>query len=164
MPRFGVGPAPAKIMLVGEAYGQEEERAQEPFVGISGQELNRMLHAAGIMRSECYTTNLVNARPKNNDFAEWIPERKTDVTFRHVQLRDRKVDPIVLQGYQRLQKEIELVQPNVIVTFGNTPTWALTGAWGVTKWRGSMLGGGASPRSSPLTTRQRCCANGLGER
>lgn len=149
MPRFGVGPAPAKIMLVGEAYGQEEERAQEPFVGISGQELNRMLHAAGIMRSECYTTNLVNARPKNNDFAEWLPERKTDVTFRHVQLRDRKVDPIVLQGYQRLQKEIELVQPNVIVTFGNTPTWALTGAWGVTKWRGSMLGGGASPKIIP---------------
>ncbi len=149
MPRFGVGPAPAKIMLVGEAYGQEEERAQEPFVGISGQELNRMLHAAGIMRSECYATNLVNARPKNNDFAEWLPERKTDVTFRHVQLRDRKVDPIVLQGYQRLQKEIELVQPNVIVTFGNTPTWALTGAWGVTKWRGSMLGGGTSPKIIP---------------
>lgn len=149
MPRTGVGPVPAKIMLVGEAYGQDEERAGEPFVGLSGQELNRMLHSAGIMRSECYVTNVVNSRPPGNDFALWLPARKSDVTYHHVQLRDRKVDPIVRQGYERLMREIELVKPNVIVAFGNVPTWALTGAWGVTKWRGSMLGGGSQPKVIP---------------
>lgn len=150
MPRFGVGPVPARIMIVGEAYGQDEERAGEPFVGTSGQELNRMLHAAGIMRSECYTTNLVNKRPPQNDFSLWLPERKADVKHHHVQLRDRRVDPVVAAGYQRLQQEIEMVQPNVILTCGNIPTWALTGAWGVTKWRGSMLGGGSSPKVIPI--------------
>ena len=41
----GDGPAGARIMLVGEAWGQEEERTGLPFQGASGQELNRMLHA-----------------------------------------------------------------------------------------------------------------------
>ena len=54
-------------MLVGEAWGEQEEYQRTPFVGASGAELNRMLHEAGIMRSECFVTNLVNARPPSND-------------------------------------------------------------------------------------------------
>lgn len=139
MPKYGSGPTNAKIMLVGEAFGYEEERSGEPFAGASGQELNRMLHGVGIMRSECYVTNLVNSRPPNNDISRWIAEKKKDITYQHVQLRDKYVLPIVREGYQRLLKEIELVNPNIIVCFGNVPMWALTGAWGILKWRGSQL-------------------------
>jgi DNA polymerase I-like protein with 3'-5' exonuclease and polymerase domains/uracil-DNA glycosylase len=139
MPKFGDGPTNAKIMLVGEAFGYEEERAGTPFVGASGQELNRMLHEVGIMRSECYVTNLVNSRPPNNDISAWIVEKKKDITALHVPLRDKYVLPIVRDGYARLLKEIELVNPNIIVCFGNVPMWALTGAWGILKWRGSQL-------------------------
>src|SRR3990170_3156877 len=109
MPKYGSGPTNAKIMLVGEAFGYEEERAGEPFVGASGQELNRMLHEVGIMRSECYVTNLVNSRPANNDIGTWIAAKKKDITYQHVQLRDKYVMPIVLEGYKRLLKEVELV-------------------------------------------------------
>ena len=63
----GDGPPSARIMIVGEAWGEIEERAGAPFQGPSGQLLNSMLHEAGIMRSECYATNLVNARPPYND-------------------------------------------------------------------------------------------------
>lgn len=135
----GSGPIPARIMLVGEAWGENEERAQTPFVGVSGQELNRMLQEAGILRSDCYTTNLVNARPPGNDISAWIAMKKKDITAQHVTLRDKFVLPIIQQGYTRLLAEIELVQPNIIVAFGNAALWALTGHWGVTKWRGSQL-------------------------
>jgi DNA polymerase len=126
-------------MLVGEAYGSEEDARGEPFVGASGQELNRMLHEAGIMRSECYLTNLVNARPPNNDLTAWIPVKKSMVTPAHVTLRDKKVLPIVVDGYKALLAEIGNVQPSVIVAFGNSALWALTGKWGVTRWRGSVM-------------------------
>ena len=149
--RSGDGPIPARMMLVGEAWGQEEERKGIPFVGASGQELNRMLQEAGIMRAEVFVTNLVNARPPNNDMTEWIPERKKDVLPHHVALRDRMVDPVVLTGYNSLQKEIAAVKPNIIIACGNYPTWALTGKWGIMKWRGSHLqmDGANSPKVLP---------------
>lgn len=139
MPLMGVGPSPARIMLVGEAFGEEEERRGEPFVGSSGLELNRMLHEAGIMRSECYVTNVVNARPKDNDIGTWIAAKKKDITSKHQEFRGRWVLQPIVDGVARLEREIALVQPNVIVAFGNTPLWALTGATAITKWRGSQL-------------------------
>lgn len=148
----GNGPIPARIMLVGEAWGEQEERAGEPFVGASGQELNRMLQEAGLLRSECYVSNLVNARPPNNDLGAWIAMRKKDVTAAHVELRDRKVLPIVKEGHARLLREIDLVQPNVVVPLGNSAMWALTGHWGILRWRGSELradGPGLQPKVVP---------------
>lgn len=139
MPHRGDGPIPARIMLVGEAWGADEEREGIPFVGASGQELNRMLHEAGILRSECFVTNLVNHRPPGNDLGAWIAMKKKGVTPQHVWMRDKKVLPVVWEGYHQLMAEIEMVQPNLIVAFGNTALWALTGHWGILKWRGSQL-------------------------
>ena len=135
----GNGPIPTRVMLVGEAPGAEEEALGQPFVGSSGQELNRMLHEAGIMRSECYVTNVVKYRPPNNDLSNWIPKAKKDVTSAHVRLRDKYVLPVVMEGYDELIAELKMVQPNLIITFGNYSMWALTGAWGILKWRGSQL-------------------------
>lgn len=133
------GPVPARIMLVGEFPGVDEERLGRPFQGTSGQELTKMLSEAGIDRSECFTTNVVRQRPFANDISNFIPKAKKDVTSQHILYRNRSVLPVVLAGVKLLAAEIQAVQPNVIVAFGNTALWALTGIQGVTKWRGSML-------------------------
>lgn len=133
------GPIPARIMLVGEAPGYDEERIGRPFQGQSGQELNRMLTEAGIPRAECFITNVVRQRPLNNDLTHFITKAKKDVTSKHIEYRGRFCLPPVISGVQLLSKEIQMVKPNVIVALGNTPLWALTGIQGITKWRGSML-------------------------
>lgn len=138
---IGDGPIPAKVMIVGEAPGEEEERTGRPFVGVSGQELNRMLQEAGVLRSECYVTNVCRQRPQHNDIYKFIAKAKKDITPAHKNLNGLWVLPVVLQGIEALDKEIELVQPNVVVPVGNLALWALTGHWGITKWRGSLLSG-----------------------
>jgi uracil-DNA glycosylase family 4 len=126
-------------MLVGEAPGETEMRRREPFVGASGQLLNDMLHEAGLMRSECFLTNVCRLQPPGNDIELWIPKVKKNITQDMVPLRDKMVKPIVRQGWELLCREIDMVKPNVIVAFGNVSMWALTGKWGIKSWRGSLL-------------------------
>lgn len=126
-------------MIVGEAPGYDEERLGKPFQGTSGQELNRMLGEAGITRSECFITNVCRQRPEANDLTKFIAKSKKEITSAHREYRGRWCLPPVLEGVNLLSKEISLVKPNVIIALGNTPLWCLTGASGITKWRGSML-------------------------
>lgn len=141
MVRMGEGRPDAEIMLVGEAWGETEERSGIPFSGTSGLELNRMLQESGILRNECYTTNVVNARPPSNDITKWIPEDKKSITGNMVQRQGKFVAPIVAEGLEMLAKEIALVKPRVIVALGGTALWALTGYESIVKWRGSLLDG-----------------------
>lgn len=60
---FGVGPANARLMFVGEAPGAQEDRAGTPFVGPAGQLFDEALAAAGIERGQVYITNAVKHRP-----------------------------------------------------------------------------------------------------
>ena len=131
------GPCPAKIMLVGEAPGEHEVVAGEPFVGMSGQELNRMLQEAGIARNQCFVTNVCRDRPQGNDIEHFIARTIAQRSPGHKLMRDKYVTKEVLDGVELLKREIELCQPNVILAFGNVALWALTGAWGITSWRGS---------------------------
>ena len=133
------GPCPAKIMIVGEAPGETEEREGIPFVGYSGQELNRMLQEAGIMRSECFLTNVVRVRPPGNAIESFFADKKKDRTMQHVEFQGRHCLPVVLAGIELLKREIELCRPNVIIALGNTALWALTGNRGITSWRGSTV-------------------------
>lgn len=133
------GPIPAEVMVVGEAPGAEEERMGEPFVGASGMELTRMLHDAGINRSQCFITNVARERPYGNDIEEFIAKAKKDITPEHKKLRDKWVKRPITEGFELLKKEIEFVKPKMIIAVGNTALWALTGKWGITKWRGSMI-------------------------
>lgn len=133
------GPIPAKIMIVGEAPGADEEIRGTPFVGVSGQELNRMLTEAGISRSECFTTNVCRTRPPKNDIFTYIALKKNQRTPHHSRIRGQHVLPPIVQGLELLRKEIQMVQPKVIVALGNVSLWALTSQWGITKWRGSQL-------------------------
>jgi uracil-DNA glycosylase family 4 len=63
---FGAGPADARLMIIGEAPGEEEDRRGEPFVGVSGKLLERMLGSIGLNRADVYITNTIYWRPPGN--------------------------------------------------------------------------------------------------
>ena len=116
----GEGPRHAKIALVGEAWGISEEAQGRPFVGASGHLLDRMLAEAGILRSECFVTNVVSARPPKNNFRAFPKE-------------------LVESHVQALFRELKEVKPNVIVPLGGNALYALTKKSPIQTWRGSIL-------------------------
>lgn len=123
-----VGPLDAKIMFVGEAPGREEEIQGIPFVGGAGKILNQLLSQAMLPRNECYITNIMMDRPINNDFGQFYEDKSRKVPSK-----------FLLEGIQRLKKEIERVNPNVVVAAGNEALRAITGLRSITKYRGSIL-------------------------
>lgn len=105
----GVGPLTAKIMLVGEALGEDESILEEPFVGLCGQFLDQMLTKAGLVRSELFITNTVKCRP-------------TDPTGKKNRAPDQfEID--ACKGW--LWKEIQLLKPKAIITLGKVATTTL---------------------------------------
>lgn len=137
----GEGPVPARVMIVGEAPGFEEERSGHPFVGASGRELDKMLHEAALLRSECFVTNVCRQRPPDNKIEAWLwkPRKGKPPPAGFVPLRNLYVHPAIKEGFDYLLRELELVKPSVIIPMGNVAMWALTGKWGISKWRGSQL-------------------------
>lgn len=121
-----IGPENADIAIVGEAPGSEEVSQMEPFVGSAGKLLNQILRMTGIPRSTCYLTNVAKARPRGNNFKHRYYKKGQPTS----ELRRYITD---------LQKELEKVNPNVVVALGNEPLKALTGYEGITKYRGSIL-------------------------
>jgi len=141
----GSGPPDARIMIVGEAPGEYEEQRGTPFCGPSGEELNRMLHEVGLMRSECFVTNVCRVRPQGNNIDRFFLRKKKpgkkDRPDGWQPLLGGLAQPEVVRGLEMLQKEIALVRPKVIVPVGNLALAALTGEWGISNWRGSELPG-----------------------
>lgn len=137
------GPMDARILIVGEAPGADEERLHAPFVGSSGQLLDRMLAEAGIARSACRVTNVCRERPPGNRVELWMPRTKKaqheSALAGWPTCRGRVIHPHVARGLELLDAEIEAVQPALIIALGNTALWALTGLDSVSKWRGSTL-------------------------
>ena len=101
---FGMGNEKADILLLGEAPGAEEDRQGLPFVGQSGQLLDKVLSAVGLDRTKVYITNILPWRPPGNR----TPNTQEVALFR----------PYVL-------KHIFLVNPKVVVCLGGTSTKAL---------------------------------------
>ena len=135
----GRGPTSARIALVGEAPGEDEERLGEPFVGASGRLLNEMLAAAGIDRRGCYVTNVVKTRPPGNDFRQaWYEDKRGLVP-----------KPELVAAREALVKELQAIEPNVIVALGDEALRALTGHGGLGKWRGSII---ATPAGKVVAT------------
>jgi len=122
------GPIPADILICGEAPGAEEEVKGVPFVGTSGAELDRMLHEAGFLRSDCFLTNVCKYRPPENKIEHFFLDKK-----------QTKPNELILEGIAELRDEIRKVRPRLILLMGKTALWAVTGRVGITKWRGSML-------------------------
>ncbi len=116
---FADGNPEARLMLVGEAPGAEEDRRGLPFVGAAGQLLDRMLAAIGHDRANSYITNIVNWRPPGN----------------------RKPSPIEMALCRPfIERHIALVNPKVLVLLGDTAAKTLTDrAQGITRLRGRWL-------------------------
>jgi probable DNA metabolism protein len=125
-PVFGRGPAAAKLMLVGEQPGDEEDLSGEPFVGPAGRLLNVLMAEAGLDRSATYVTNAV----KHFKFKEVGRKR----------LHDNPRMSEILACRPWLQAEIETVKPSLVVCLGASAAKSLLGAqFAVTRDRGKIL-------------------------
>ena len=133
------GPLPAKIMLVQDFPTEGDAVVGRPFQGYSGAEMQSMLADAKISLSQCFVTSAIRVAPPGNDITMFFPEKKREIGPQHIMLGDRYVMPIVQNHINMLRREIELCQPNIILAVGNAALWALTGLWGITTWRGSVL-------------------------
>jgi uracil-DNA glycosylase family 4 len=118
---FADGLPGARVMVVGEAPGRDEDLEGRPFVGRAGQLLDRMFAAIGLSRTSAdpalalYITNVMVWRPPQN--------------------RDPTPDEVAML-LPFLQRHIALADPEVIVVMGNTPLSALLGVKGITRLRG----------------------------
>ncbi len=110
---FGEGPVQPRLMLIGEAPGEQESLMGRPFVGKAGKNLDHFLELAGLERSEIYISNVVKYRPTKTGKTGRLSNRPP--TREEVEL----FTPWLL-------REIELVEPLMIVTLGNVPLKALT--------------------------------------
>ena len=116
---FGVGNPDARLMIVGEAPGFNEDKQAEPFVGKAGELLDKMVVAMGLSREEIYIANVLKCRPPQNR------------------------DPLpgeVQQCAPFLKKQIAVIQPEVIVTMGKFASNTLAGTDGALgKIRGNWM-------------------------
>jgi uracil-DNA glycosylase len=113
---FADGNPEARIMLVGEGPGEQEDLQGKPFVGRAGQLLDRMLAAIGLDRTSVFIANMVPWRPPGN--------------------RNPTPDELALCA-PFLHRQLELVNPALVVTLGNVPTQALFATnQGITRMRG----------------------------
>ena len=114
----------ARVMFIGEGPGEDEDRQGVPFVGRAGQLLTRMIHAMGLDRTAqdaqrgCYIANIVKCRPPSNRNPE--PEEGSACL-------------------PYLQRQIELVKPEVIILLGAVPLNFLMNRRGITSARGKWL-------------------------
>ena len=116
---FGDGNPQARVMFLGEAPGADEDRIGKPFMGRSGQLLDKMMAAIGLDRSSAYIANVVPWRPPGNR----NPTPQEVATCK----------PFV-------ERQIELVDPDLIVCLGAPATQTLTGTKdGILKTRGRFF-------------------------
>ena len=127
---FGAGNPAADIMLVGEAPGADEDRQGQPFVGVSGQLLDRMLASIGLDRDTVYITNMLAWRPPGNR---------------------KPTGEETAMCLPFIRRHIELVAPKTLVFVGGTAaTTLLDSRDGITRMRGrwfdyAVSGGEANP-------------------
>ena len=120
---FGVGNIDAHLMFVGEAPGADEDAQGEPFVGAAGQLLTKIIQAMGLSRQTVYIANILKCRPDtpgqtSGNRKPTADEMQTCAPF--------------------LQKQIDLIQPKVMVALGATAVEGLLGvSGGITRLRGN---------------------------
>ncbi|WP_149755415.1 uracil-DNA glycosylase [Roseivivax sediminis] len=133
---FCDGAPSARVMIVGEAPGREEDLAGKPFVGRAGRLLDRMLAAIGLARTDTgdagvYITNVLPWRPPQN--------------------RDPRADEVAMM-LPFLRRHVALADPDLLVIMGNVSAGAVLGKRGITRLRGrwtEALGRPALPMLHP---------------
>jgi DNA polymerase len=130
---FGEGTKGAKLMLLGEQPGDQEDLAGKPFVGPAGKILDRALEEAGIDRDEVYVTNTVK-------HFKWEPRGKRRI---HKKPNSREIAAC----RPWLEAELRVVRPGLLVCLGATAAQAIFGpAFRVTRDRGKVLKSEVAPK------------------
>ena len=130
---FGAGPRRARVLLVGEQPGDQEDRQGEPFVGPAGALLDKALADAGISRGEAYLTNAVK-------HFKWEPRGK-----RRIHKKPRASEVKACRPW--LEAELHAVQPAVVVCLGATAAQSVLGsAFKLMKQRGQLVTSAIAPR------------------
>jgi uracil-DNA glycosylase len=125
---FGEGPRNARLMLVGETPGDQEDLAGHPFVGAAGRLLDELLSEAGIERQKTYVTNAVK-------HFKWEPRGKRRL---HAKPSSREIAAC----HPWLEAEMASVEPELIVCLGATAAQTLLGRdFRITQQRGKILPG-----------------------
>ena len=131
---FGEGPAKARVLMIGEQPGDQEDVAGRPFVGPAGKLLDRALAEAGLERSEVYLTNTVK-------HFKWVRSGKR-------RLHQKPTAREIAACRVWLDGELDLIDPELVVALGATAAQALMGrTFRVTQQRGEVL---ADPHGRPL--------------
>ena len=125
---FGAGPVPARVLLVGEQPGDQEDKAGEPFVGPAGKLLDRALTDAGIDRGQAYVTNAVK------HFKFTVDGRGK----RRIHEKPSRTEVVACRPW--LLAELEVVRPELVVCLGATAAQSLLGpGFRLTQLRGEIL-------------------------
>src|SRR5437867_6786592 len=115
----GTGPPSAKVMLIGEAPGREEDHCGQPFVGAAGRFLDQVLAGSGVERGDLFITNTVKCRPEKNR-------------------TPRKLEVDTCTSLY-LFEQIELVNPALIMLLGSVAAKKLLGVNSVNEVRGRVI-------------------------
>lgn len=115
----GDGSTASKFMIMGEGPGRDEDRSGHPFVGASGKYLDHVLEGSGLERSDFFITNIVKCRPPIN--------------------RVPKSMEILTCTSSYLFKQIELVDPKMIILLGGTAVKRMLGLKSVEEGRGRVI-------------------------
>jgi uracil-DNA glycosylase family protein len=130
---FGAGPRKARVMLVGEQPGDQEDRAGQPFVGPAGRILDRALEEAGIDRGDAYVTNAVK-------HFKWKAGRGK----RRLHQRPDAVEVRACRPW--LEAELAVVRPKLLTVLGATAAQSLLGpSFRVTRSRGTVIESDLAP-------------------
>lgn len=141
-----------KILIVGEAPGEDEERLGVPFIGPAGNLFSRIARDAGFLyefryhregrlrnqygrfdlASEFHVTNVFSSRPPSNDLLQWgatkIEIKRMDRNYNQEKMPNGKyLRPEFLGHIARLRKEVAVLQPDLIIGLGAVALWGLTG-------------------------------------
>jgi uracil-DNA glycosylase len=131
---FGEGPAPARVMFVGEQPGDAEDKAGHPFVGPAGRLLDEVLREVGIDRSEVYVTNVVK-------HFKWAAAHRGK---RRIHKKPRQSEIEACRPW--LDAELQVVKPEVLVCLGASAAQALLGRdFRVTRDRGTLVNSSLAP-------------------
>ncbi len=126
------GSLEAEMCFLGEAPGEEEDSALEPFVGAAGQLLDRCFRTVGIARNEVLIGNIFSQRPPDNNINYYFQDKKN----RKPTWEGEEHIARLRTWLEKRKKEGRI---NVLIALGAIPTFILTGKRRITKWRGSVL-------------------------
>jgi uracil-DNA glycosylase len=147
-----------QIMVVGEAPGAEEVKQNQPFVGRSGQLLDKVLAEAGIIRAACFVANVFRLQPPANKVDLFFTSRRVaqhtgeDIAEAWGAFGGKYCKAQFVPELENLQQTIVEQNPSVLLAVGRTPLWALTGENGIMSLAGQQLVCRFAPRIPVIVT------------